>query len=360
MQNTRKAHNLHTCWQGLLGNIQSKKKEHSYSALLCPVLEVAGAASARNRFQHWGRLSPRKGLGSNQMSSLGDHTKEDDTPVIEVEKKLFLTAEQQRKLIASLPFHAQKSMDDVYYDSPLYHLTLRDWWLRRRNAAWELKVPWNSAGARNLLGDTQAYEEIVGERAVLERLRVEGLPRRPGDAEGSHTSDEFALEPELAAAGLVPFAWLHTERTSLRATEEYFRCRSEEAAIEGECFRPLQLQVDLDLVSFEGPCGPEGSSLAGTDSLESQAPNSAESEPPSHFCIAEFEIMAPRQPGAVDMAKQALDRFSDGMGLRDARPAHSKLIEYMLRFRPHHIEALSEAGIISKTKLAGLRSGLSS
>lgn len=61
---------------------------------------------------------------------------------IEVEKKYILEPHHYEALCdKATKIIAKQELRDIYYDNGNYELTLNDWWLRKRNGAWELKIP---------------------------------------------------------------------------------------------------------------------------------------------------------------------------------------------------------------------------
>eukprot|EP00931_Biecheleriopsis_adriatica_P116971 TRINITY_DN92544_c0_g1_i1.p1 TRINITY_DN92544_c0_g1~~TRINITY_DN92544_c0_g1_i1.p1 ORF type:complete len:353 (-),score=86.25 TRINITY_DN92544_c0_g1_i1:61-1119(-) len=266
-----------------------------------------------------------------------------EAPHVEVERKLFLSTSQLEGLRASYSVLKEKVIEDVYYDTASWKLTTRDLWLRSRGSAWELKVAVQKGEG---LGVSQAYEEVEGQQAVLRWLEADGLlgessagdisiKRQKHSSEDSRTACRSALEALLSSAGVIPFAKLRTKRCSLQA--------SAEVELETGVKDVLPLQIDIDSVYFDPLLATAGLSASATE---------AASEP---FCIAEFELIVPKRPGAIVAAKEALDRFLEKHTLCDAPAAYSKLLEYMLRFRPSQVDALDSAGVISKAKLERLR-----
>ena len=86
--------------------------------------------------------------------------------MIEVEKKFTLTKEQERKLVDGAMLINEKTFVDVYYDAPQYGLTTKDWWLRRRDETFELKIRPRNIGVQQMC----VYEEISDETEIRRRL----------------------------------------------------------------------------------------------------------------------------------------------------------------------------------------------
>lgn len=111
--------------------------------------------------------------------------------MIEVEKKFDVRPGVKERLIDGTQLVGRTTMTDIYYDTPDYQLTRRDWWLRQRNGRWELKTPFN----RERIGDriTDQYRELDN---VDEIARALGMS---GDA-------------KLADVGYIPFCTVVTTR----------------------------------------------------------------------------------------------------------------------------------------------------
>jgi len=113
----------------------------------------------------------------------------------EIEKKFLLSDEQQRALLKDAVFSGEKKLTDVYYDDADCSLTKKDWWLRQRNGAWELKIPAGSFVDAHRT--TDRYREIEDAKEILAHL---GL------------SDALELPQALEKAGVKPFCTAPTRR----------------------------------------------------------------------------------------------------------------------------------------------------
>lgn len=234
-------------------------------------------------------------------------------PLVEVEAKLFLNARQRERLTGQLQPIGRKHIRDTYYDTVDYALTRRDWWLRQRGEAWELKVPWRSMeSAKPAVHTYEEVEELEGIRTRLAEL---------GTWSDSSPGNEFA--EHLAANGVVGFARICTERVSLQA----------DGAV-AAALGVRSICVDLDTVDFD-PVFAE----AGTSGL-----------PATPFVLAEVEVMAAKEPGAVQAAEAAVQQFLASHGLQSSR-AYGKLVEYLVRHRPKHLAALDAAGVVTREEL---------
>ena len=104
--------------------------------------------------------------------------------MIEIEVKCDPTPEQKALLLSNAVLVSEEILNDVYYDSLSYALSIRDLWLRKRNGNFTLKKPVpNSSALANQRYELETEEEI---RRELD------LP--------SHTT----LEQEILNAGYTP------------------------------------------------------------------------------------------------------------------------------------------------------------
>lgn len=113
--------------------------------------------------------------------------------MLEIEKKFHLSDEQQKRLLDGADFVSEKQVTDTYFDNKNYSLTTKDWWLRNRNGAFELKISLPGHDMRVI----NEYEEIINENAIREKLEI---------------SQNASLDEDLAAAGYVPFVSCTTTR----------------------------------------------------------------------------------------------------------------------------------------------------
>ncbi|XP_072357704.1 thiamine-triphosphatase-like [Scyliorhinus torazame] len=202
---------------------------------------------------------------------------------IEVERKFGLREDTEGRLGAlGARLLAQCRLEDRYFDTEDYRLTLADFWLRRRDGLWQLKSP---AGAQP--GLTTQYRETEGEPAILSLL----APLLAPGAGGLPERVEQLLD---APHQLREFAAIVTERTSY--------------------WLESGLRVDLDRAGFGHQLG-EIEALVGS----------------------EDEI-----PDALSRI-QDLARKLD---LQDGERQPGKVYTFLQRFRPDHFQRLSEAAIL--------------
>lgn len=117
--------------------------------------------------------------------------------MIEIEKKFLLTEEQQNKLLGGAKELGRKVVEDTYFDTDGYRLTLGDYWLRKRDGAYELKAPLRSGSGS--YEATNRYNEITDAEEILREL---GL------------GDGTDIETALASAGIKRFMTCFSDRSS--------------------------------------------------------------------------------------------------------------------------------------------------
>ena len=118
--------------------------------------------------------------------------------IVEVESKFLLSPKQRHALLSRVRGGVLTSFSDIYYDKRNYALTSRDWWLRRRGGAWELKV-----GRFGLKGTSTVYEEVTDEQTIAHLLNI--------------SLDGGRFEQELRAEGYNSLVELITHRRTYTA-----------------------------------------------------------------------------------------------------------------------------------------------
>jgi thiamine-triphosphatase len=93
--------------------------------------------------------------------------------MIEVEIKFSLLHGNEQRAIEGAELIGTKINSDVYYDNKEFTLTLKDWWLRKRNANFELKLPPNR-DLRNIDNQARRYEELTEEPDIINALGFSG------------------------------------------------------------------------------------------------------------------------------------------------------------------------------------------
>ena len=114
--------------------------------------------------------------------------------MIEVEKKIALRPGDRERLLTGATFLKEKRLRDIYFDDKDFSLTVKDWWLRKRNDAFELKVPIVAPVSDDLFDQ---YHEFEDEQSIRQEL---ALP----------TGGTFA--DDIAHVGIVPIIDITTTR----------------------------------------------------------------------------------------------------------------------------------------------------
>ncbi len=213
---------------------------------------------------------------------------------VEVECKFRFSEDTEQKVRAAAAAaggHSlgSKQFTDVYWDVPgSYLLTCRDFWLRQRNAEWELKVPL-SFDAQHASVDV--YDEVHGLDKVLAHL--EKLDFLGGEEQQScHPFGRF---------GLKEFAKISTFRTSYLVSFG----------------KDVSVRVDLD--------------RAGA------------------YKIGECELILQEQDSvSISRASHTLEEFCREFALDTTPPIRGKVLEFISVNSPHHYKMLEQCGLIQR------------
>lgn len=122
--------------------------------------------------------------------------------MIEIEKNFDLSPGDKQKLLNGAVLVRVKSFTDTYYDDNLYSLTSNDYWLRKRDDRFELKVPLNKAGTDRSI--TDQYRELENDEEIAKELKLEIRTN---------------LEKAIADANYKPFCTITTRRESYNKNE---------------------------------------------------------------------------------------------------------------------------------------------
>ncbi len=202
--------------------------------------------------------------------------------MIEVEKKLNLTAEEEARLLHGATFLGEKTFTDIYYDTADYALTREDKWLRERDGKWELKINRNRSLER--LGDQ--YDEIVNIPEILSRLNLDS---------------RFNLDRgELKKIGYLPFATVTTTRGK---------------------YKKDGYTIDLDIVTY-----------ADTGFIYRLAEIETEATDEAHMDEVLKELIAFIEKEGIEL-RRADGKI--GAYLRTVKPAHAEALIVAGVFRKH-------------------------
>jgi len=78
-----------------------------------------------------------------------------------------LKAGDKERLIESAKLIVKKTFTDIYYDADDFRLTTKDYWLRRRDGKWELKVPLGQTIQKK---ETDQYRELENEEEIKKTI----------------------------------------------------------------------------------------------------------------------------------------------------------------------------------------------
>ncbi len=199
-----------------------------------------------------------------------------------MEKNFDLKPGDKKRLIQGAELQSKKSFTDVYYDNDSCGLTSRDYWLRKRDDRFELKVPLNAKGVDREA--TDQYHELETDAEIAAALGI------AAKAASAATAD---LTAALAAAGYEPFATIVTKR---------------------EHYRKGDFNLDFDEVEE------------------------------LHYATFEPELMV-ATPEEIPAAEARILAFAKEHGISGSA-GHGKVIEYILRNHPAHYEVLKASGVV--------------
>lgn len=177
-------------------------------------------------------------------------------------------------------FRGEKTIHDVYFDTPDYALGRQDRWLRARNGRYELKTPIENRSEADIrTAPVSHYREIEDDAGIKTALGV---------------SSDVSLNACLREMGCVPFCDVTTIRREYRSGE---------------------FSIDVDRATY-----------AGTDFT---------------FQTAEIEVMVERADQAADGERRLL-AFAHAHGFVPLK-THGKIVEYIKRIRPEQFKILHDA-----------------
>lgn len=198
--------------------------------------------------------------------------------MIEIEKKFQLTAEEEARLLEGAELVKSKQITDVYYDTPDYKAIKADWWLRRRDGVFQLKVPIETGNTIDTTANM--YHELETEPEIRQVLQ---LP--------VETSD---LAADLEVGGYLPFVEAHSDRKS---------------------YHKDGFTIDVDSVTY-----------ADSDFT---------------YSLAEVETLIEDESGAAT-AVQRIDDYVSGYGIETNQETDGKIIAFMRVNLPGHYAVFLE------------------
>ena len=131
---------------------------------------------------------------------------------IEVEHKFLVVPHTQAKLV-SLGARREgcESFKDIYYDTKDHSITFRDFWLRQRDGAWQLKYPIREHTSKPL---TDQYNELETEKDILDQLMTSGA------VSFDEQCDHINLDQLVSESVLICIAEFITTRESWSLIED--------------------------------------------------------------------------------------------------------------------------------------------
>ncbi|XP_068200024.1 thiamine-triphosphatase isoform X2 [Antennarius striatus] len=216
---------------------------------------------------------------------------------VEVERKFLCNADTRKALEQIGVCVGQRQFQDQYFDTPMFDLTLRNMWLRKRNKeCWELKCEAVDGTEEMSRQQTRAvsmctqYKEITSLHEI--QLRLKEVLKTNSDCEANSLQED---ECWLGEMNLVPFAEFITERWSYTLEED-------------------GVQVDLDRADFG-------------------------------YSVGEIEVLVP-EGGNVKSALEKIERTAQKLGLTGNQRVDGKMNVYLQRNHPEHYAKLLSNNII--------------
>ncbi|XP_072513402.1 thiamine-triphosphatase [Salminus brasiliensis] len=226
---------------------------------------------------------------------------------VEVERKFVCESDVQDKLktIGAVCI-GQYEFKDRYYDSPAYTLTMKDFWLRKREGSWELKCP---AVSRTKVEKTEAlctnYREVTDLPQIQAEVKevLETFTRATEDSSDSseqERTDGYGEDERwLKDLKLVCFAEYTTLRCSYVLEDD------------GGVGR---VRVDLDQADFG-------------------------------YCVGEIEVLV-SEGDDMQSTQQRIQKTAEKLGLGDKKKIQGKMDVYLQRYCPDHYGKLIKAHIL--------------
>lgn len=142
--------------------------------------------------------------------------------MIEIEKDVIPSPEAIDRLAREAEFLGEKTLRDIYFDTPDYRLGKKDYWLRSRNGKFELKFI--EPGAIS----SSAYREVEDDEGIKQAL---GFP------------PEVSLVDHLRSSSFLPFCDCTTVRREYRL--EGIKVDLDEATYQNSAFTFHAAEIEL-------------------------------------------------------------------------------------------------------------------
>ena len=284
---------------------------------------------------------------------------------LEIEKKVLLHADTDR-ILHDLGFRSVGSpvrIVDVYVDDGEATLTRRNFWLRRRDQGWELKMPASSdgVGMASQNGGMTRYEEITDDAAITaaledlfqrsERLRLELTPEETAElstpvAAFHITAADESGWPKLMALirrrACIPITHLSTTRRTLQwEADAAASSASQLASSDPHPYSRLTVVIDAAEYLYDPPASTTNpAAVVSSDALGT-------------YSVAEVEIVL-TDPSEAEMkeAEQQVEVFAQQIEAPKQPPSAAttsalyplpkgKIERYLALFRPAHYRLLT-------------------
>jgi hypothetical protein len=241
---------------------------------------------------------------------------------LEVEKK-FAYSNETFEICQSLALsQKKKKILDVYYDSPSFSLTTKDYWLRKRNNSFELKQP-KTELSHQCESSIDQYYEITSEKQIMRSINRSLGRSSPASASSSLT--QF-----LSKSQVQPFGAFLTQRTSF---ELLLPLRASPTSLPKW---NIFFQVDFDHVLYTPPT-PFSPLTTELTEMNRQF----------QYQIAEVEMSTDLSliPLSVEeIFQQVMNKLKINNGNNNHSAVRGKVLEYLFRFQPKHYQALKNSG----------------
>ncbi|XP_026793733.3 thiamine-triphosphatase [Pangasianodon hypophthalmus] len=225
---------------------------------------------------------------------------------VEVERKFVCDSHILEKLkdIGAVCM-GQYEFKDQYFDSADFTLTLKNFWLRKREGSWELKRPPSS----HLNAEKRAQDVCTNYREITDLLQIRAELMAIVGIHTEHTSD--SSQTEQAKDVHAEFEkWLQDLKLECFAEFTTVRC-SYTLEDEGDNRR---VRIDLDQADFG-------------------------------YCVGEIEVLVSE---GVEMtsALHSIEKTAQKLGLGGEQKTRGKMEVYLQKFRPDHYAELLKAHIL--------------
>ncbi|XP_030625385.1 thiamine-triphosphatase isoform X2 [Chanos chanos] len=239
---------------------------------------------------------------------------------VEIERKFVCNPDIQELLTAiGAVCTGARKFRDQYFDTRDLDLTLKDFWLRRREGTWELKCPTTrgASGTDEKIGARPLcthYREITNLSQIQYEIREIMSKNRTTKRNASESCCQGELkigETEGSRDGASgDDEWL--KNLSLQCFADFTTARcSYLLEVEGE---QGGVRIDLDQADFG-------------------------------YCVGEIEVLVP-DGGDTQSALQRISATAEKLGLRDEKRVEGKMHVYLQRYRPDHYRQLLSTHIL--------------